>query len=324
MIVTLTANPSLDRTVEIPGELGRGTVIRAVRSAADPGGKGVNIARALSVSGVESVAVLPGDDGDPVLTALTEANVRYSNLATGTPIRTNVTVAEPDGTTTKINAPGEPFHAESQQELTRLLIGEAKTASWLVLAGSLPPGVPSDYYAVISRAVRESLGGQAPRMAVDTSGAALRDTLVGRDGLPNLIKPNSEELAELVGRPGQWQEMEQSPQLTADTALELVERGVEAVLATLGAHGAVLVTAQGAWHAVHAPIRARSTVGAGDCSLAGYLLAHQAGRSPQECLAQAVAHGSAAASLPGTQVPTLDQTTPEAVTITQLPADSTR
>ncbi|WP_144935727.1 1-phosphofructokinase family hexose kinase [Rothia kristinae] len=318
MIVTLTANPSLDRTVEIPAPLARGTVIRASRSVADPGGKGVNIARALSVSGVRTVAVLPGDDGDPVLEALTAAQVRYSNLATGAPIRTNVTVAEPDGTTTKINAPGEPVDDLAQRELTRLLIREAQGSSWLVMAGSLPPGVPSDYYAVVSRAVRESLGDQAPRIAVDTSGAALRDTLNGQDGLPNLIKPNSEELAELVGRPGEWEQLEAHPQATADTARELVDRGVEAVLATLGAKGAVLATADGAWHAQHAPIRARSTVGAGDCSLAGYLLAHEAGRTPRECLVQAVAHGSAAASLPGTQVPTLEETTPEAVTVTEL------
>lgn len=318
MIVTLTANPSLDRTVEIPAALDRGTVIRASRSVADPGGKGVNIARALSVSGVETVAVLPGDDGDPVLAGLAEANVRYSNLATGYPIRTNVTVAEPDGTTTKINAPGEPFDERAQRELTRLLINEADGAGWLVLAGSLPPGVPSDYYAVISRAVREGLGDEAPRVAVDTSGSALRDTLNGQDGLPTLIKPNSEELAELVGRSGAWETLESDPVETARTARELVDRGVRSVLATLGAKGAVLVTADGSWHAQHAPIRARSTVGAGDCSLAGYLLAHEAGQEPQECLRQAVAHGSAAASLPGTQVPTLQDTTPQAVTVTKI------
>lgn len=318
MIVTLTANPSLDRTVEIPADLARGTVIRATRSVADPGGKGVNIARALSISGVETVAVLPGDDGDPVLAGLTEANVRYSNLATGYPIRTNVTIAEPDGTTTKINAPGEPFDDLAQRELTRLLINDAKGASWLVLAGSLPPGVPSDYYAVVSRAVREVLGDEAPRMAVDTSGASLRDTLNGQDGLPDLIKPNSEELAELVGRPGDGGALEEDPQATARTARELVDRGVGSVLATMGSKGAVLVTPEGSWYAQHAPIRARSTVGAGDCSLAGFLLADEAGKSPRECLVQAVAHGSAAASLPGTQVPSLQETNPDAVTVTEL------
>ena len=90
------------------------------------------------------------------------------------------------------------------------------------------------------------------------------------------------------------------------------------MLATLGGNGAVLVTKDGAWHAVHAPVKVRSTVGAGDCSLAGFLIAHEQGKALPDCLVQAVAHGSAAASLPGTQVPTLESTTPDAVTLRQL------
>lgn len=318
MIVTLTANPSMDRTLELDQEVKRGAVQRSVAAVSDPGGKGVNISRALQVSGFETVAVLPGDPEDPVLASLTEAQVPYVNMPIGSPIRSNITLVEPDGTTTKINAPGEPLNDLAQQQLTRLMIKETIDASWLVLAGSLPAGVPSDYYAVVGRAIRESLGDKAPRVAVDTSGAALRDALVGLDGMPNLIKPNSEELAELVGKLELAEELEASPELTARTAKELVDRGVEMVLATLGGNGAVLVTADGAWHAVHAPVKVRSTVGAGDCSLAGFLIAHEQGKTPQDCLVQAVAHGSAAAALPGTQVPTLESTTPEAVTLREL------
>ncbi len=318
MIVTLTANPSMDRTVELPGELKRGAVIRAERAVQDPGGKGVNIARALKVSDFETVAVLPGDDEDAVLTSLREEGVAFTNMPIGSPIRSNITVVEPDGTTTKLNAPGEPLNDVAQQQLTRLLIQETQSASWLVLAGSLPPGVQSDYYSVVSRAIREAQGENAPLIAVDTSGNALRDAVNGQDGMPNLIKPNSEELAELVGRPDEWQELEGSVEQTARTAAELVERGIDAVLATMGGEGAVLVTADGAWHAKHAPVKVRSTVGAGDCSLAGYLIAHEQGKSPSECLVQAVAHGSAAASMPGTQVPVLSATTPEAVTLTEI------
>lgn len=318
MIVTLTANPSMDCTVELPGELKRGAVIRAERAVQDPGGKGVNISRALKISGFDTVAVVPGEDSDPVLTALREVGVNFTNMPTGFPIRSNITVVEPDGTTTKLNAPGEPLTDVAQQQLTRLLIQETRGASWLVLAGSLPPGVPSDYYAVVGRAIREAQGEQAPTIAVDTSGAALRDAIIGKDGMPNLIKPNSEELAELVGRIELADELEGNPELTARTAMELVERGIDTVLATLGGAGAVLVTKDGAWHAQHAPIKVRSTVGAGDCSLAGFLIASEQGKTPEECLVQAVAHGSAAASLPGTQVPTLEMTTPDAVTVQKL------
>lgn len=308
----------MDRTVELPGELKRGAVIRAERAVQDPGGKGVNISRALKVSSFETLAVLPGDNADPVLAALRENQVPFTNMPTGFPIRSNITVVEPDGTTTKINEPGDALINAAQQELTRLLIQETKDASWLVLAGSLPPGVPSDYYAVVGRAIREARGETAPLIAVDTSGAALRDALVGRDGMPNLIKPNSEELAELVGKIDLAEQLEEDPELTARTAAELVERGIDIVLATLGGKGAVLVTKDGAWHAQHAPVKVRSTVGAGDCSLAGFLIAHEQGKNLPDCLVQAVAHGSAAASLPGTQVPTLEETTPEAVTVRQL------
>lgn len=318
MIVTLTANPSMDRTLELDQPLKIGAVQRASTAVSDPGGKGVNIARALAVSGFETLALLPGDDQDPVLAQLAEAQVPYLNMPVGAPIRSNITIVDPEGTTTKINAPGQPLNDLAQQDLTRLMIKETKEASWLVLAGSLPAGVPSDYYAVVGRAIRESLGEQAPRIAIDTSGTALRDALLGLDGLPNLIKPNSEELAELVGKVEMAEELEASPELTAKTAQELIGRGVEMVLATLGGGGAVLVTAEGAWHAVHSPIKVRSTVGAGDCSLAGFLIAHEQGKSLPDCLIQAVAHGSAAAALPGTQVPTLESTTPEAVTLTPL------
>jgi 1-phosphofructokinase len=96
---------------------------------------------------------------------------------------------------------------------------------------------------------------------------------------------------------------------------------VGAVLATLGAKGAVLVTADGAWLATHAPIRAVSTVGAGDSSLAGYLLADISGADAEGRLRQAVAHGAAAASLPGSTVPAVNQTHPSAVTVTALTKD---
>ena len=92
MIVTLTANPSMDRTVEIPGVLTRDAVIRAERAVEDPGGKGVNISRALQNSGFETTAVLPGDVTDAVLERLAEDNVACKNKPTGEPIRSNITI----------------------------------------------------------------------------------------------------------------------------------------------------------------------------------------------------------------------------------------
>ncbi|MET4060628.1 1-phosphofructokinase [Arthrobacter sp. UYP6] len=322
MIVTLTVNPSLDRTIELPGALLRGAVQRAAAISEDPGGKGVNVSRALTVSGLQSIAVLPGRDDDPVMGLLRGAGVSYANLPIAAPVRSNITLTEPDGTTTKINMPGPPLDAADQEALISLLVttcaaGEkGSAASWLVLAGSLPPGASPDLYALVAHAVRRRFGDGAPRIAIDSSGPPLLGAL-RHNAAPDLLKPNAEELAEVTGI-GTEDELEADPLLAVGAARTLIARGVGAVLATLGPKGALLVTAGGAWQATRAPVAPRSTVGAGDSSLAGYLLADVAGAPPRDCLRQAVAHGAAAASLPGTTVPTLAQTDPGAVTVAEL------
>jgi len=314
MIVTLTPNPSLDRTIELEGKLARGDVQRAVGARQEPGGKGVNICRALAASSVSCLALLPGDDEDPVLLALTAQHIPHVGLNIGATLRSNVAITEPDGTTTKVNEPGPELTAATQRALVELVLEQADGASWLVLAGSLPPGVPADFYAAIVRELRERLGDRAPKVAVDSSGPPLAAALAAG---PDLLKPNAEELAELTGR-SDADSLEADPQLAADVARTLVDAGAGAVLATLGSQGAILVTADGSWLARGPKIVARSTVGAGDCALAGYLLSDAAGASAAQRLRQAVAHGAAAASLPGSRVPTADQTSPHAVTVTVL------
>jgi 1-phosphofructokinase len=316
MIVTLTANPSMDRTVELPGEVARGEVQRALSARQEAGGKGVNVSRALTKSGVPSLALLPGDEGDPVLAGLAAASVPYRSLPIGAPLRTNTALTEPDGTTTKINEPGPALGPQHTAGLLELIIEASAGASWLVLAGSLPPGVPAGFYAGVITAVRARYGTAAPRVAVDSSGSALAQALQP-GAAPDLLKPNAEELSELTGI-GAGADLETDLGLALAACNALVSGGVGAVLATLGSRGALLVTASGAWHARHAPVAARSTVGAGDSALAGYLLAATAGGGPEDCLRQAVAHGSAAAALPGSTVPSLAQTTPGAVTLTPL------
>src|SRR5688572_24763252 len=154
MIVTLTANPSLDRTVALPSPLERGEVQRAVSVSQESGGKGVNVSRALVSSGLETIAILPGGDGDPVLAGLRDGGVPFAALAIGEPLRTNVALTEPGGVTTKINEPGPVLDEDAQEALILLLLERAKGATWVVLAGSLPPGVPSDFYATITRRLR--------------------------------------------------------------------------------------------------------------------------------------------------------------------------
>lgn len=314
MIITLTPNPSLDRTIGLTSALIRGEVQRAHSVAQDPGGKGVNIVRALSASGVDALALLPGDPHDAVVLALADERIPHLALPIGTPLRSNVAITEPDGTTTKVNEPGPRLSPDQLSALVELCVEKCDGAGWLVLAGSLPPGAPAGFYADIIVAVRRRYGHSAPRVAVDSSGGPLAASLAAD---PDLLKPNAEELAELSGT-ADGPALEADPALAATAAQALVNGGVGAVLATLGSKGAVLVTTAGSWLARGPRIIAKSTVGAGDSALAGYLLATTGGATPAQCLQQAVAHGAAAASLPGTLVPALNQTDPSAVTVTAL------
>jgi 1-phosphofructokinase len=319
MITTLTAHPSLDRTVRLSGELQRGAVLRVASSTTQAAGKGVNISRAAVAAGRDTLAVLPAEPGDAFITELEAHGVRVAAVAGGGPIRVNLTLTEPDGTTTKLNASADPATSDLLAGLQRALLEEAGQG-WVVLAGSLPPGTPSGWYAELVRALRQS----GVRVAVDTSDEPLRALVADFPAAaPHLLKPNTEELASVTGLDGPA--LEADPRAAAAAARTLVDRGVDGVLATLGGAGAVLVTRTGAWHATPPPTTVVSTVGAGDSSLFGYLHGEQQGLSDDQCLALAVAYGSAAAALPGTTIPTPSQVHPELVSVLQLdPAEGTR
>ncbi|AIG64013.1 phosphofructokinase [Corynebacterium atypicum] len=322
MIVTLTPNPSTDATLTLAGSLARGSVLRARTVTHVAGGKGVNVAHAAHLADAETLAVFPAADEDPYLPLVRATGVPYlAGPSTGT-VRTNTTITEPDGTTTKINGPGPELSPADLDHLLALAAGAASESpdSWLVLAGSLPPGVPHDWYG---RAVNE-VRAQAPglRVALDTSDAAMVALGEGFPGFaPDLIKPNGLELGQLVGCDGAGLEAAAARgeyEGVVAAARKVTERGVGNVLVTLGGSGAVLVTYAGAWRATPPPTRVLSTVGAGDSSLAGYLLAAEQSASAPERLRQAVAYGSAAAGLPGTQLPRPDQVNLAATQVTSL------
>ncbi|BBY18521.1 1-phosphofructokinase [Mycolicibacterium litorale] len=318
MIVTVTPNPSIDRTVTLPGPLTRGAVQRISSVTSEPGGKGVNVARVLTQAGMDVIALLPAAPGDPLVTALHSSGVPFRTVAVTEPVRTNLAITESDGTTTKINEPGAALDAAAREALTRSIVDAAAHASWVVMSGSLPPGLPDGWYADVV-ALLASL---PCRVAVDTSEGPLAALAAGFDrAAPDLIKPNAEELAGLVG--GSAEQLEAAvaqgdPAPVVAAGARLVGRGVGAVLATLGAAGAVLVDATGAWLATPPPIVARSTVGAGDSSLAGYVRAAVDGAAPPDRLRTAVAYGSAAAALPGTALPTPAQLDLDGVTVTPI------
>ena len=313
MIITLTANPSHDRTVALPEPLQRGAVQRASGVISQAGGKGVNISRASVSAGVPTLAVLPAPKDDPFVHELLAAGIDCRPVTHPGDLRVNITISEPDGTTTKLNSPGPEMTDATRAAVAETLRLRATPGDWVVLAGSLPPGAPPEWYAELVTA----LAGTGTHVAVDTSDAPLR-ALVDRleVAAPHLMKPNGHELASFTGHDGD--ELEADPVAAARAARDLVARGVETVLVTLGGRGAVLVSAEGAWHASPPPTTVVSTVGAGDSSLFGYLLAAIEGRPPADRLALAVAYGSAAAGLPGTTIPTPQHVDPTLVAVTDL------
>lgn len=288
MIVTVTPNPSLDRTVLVE-ELTQGAVHRAKCVHLDPGGKGVNVSRALAAADRPTVAVMPsgGAEGARLAELLAPEAVPVVEVPVGAATRSNVAVVEADGTTSKFNEPGSLLTVTEIAALETKAAELAARADWVVTCGSVPEGCPDELHARIVRAGR----GAGARVAVDASGASLAAACQAG---PDLIKPNLAELAELAGRP--------LPRLgdVLAFALSLRANGVGSVLVSLGEHGVLLVEEAGAWHATSPVTAVRSTVGAGDAVLAGFLLD---GGSGPSALRVAVAYGAAAVGLAGSQMP---------------------
>lgn len=309
MIVTCTPNPSLDRTFEVD-QLLRGQVQRLTASRVHPGGKGVNVARALHRNGYPVHAVVPigGPEGKQFAMLLEGVGVPMTTVHVETPIRANVTVAEADGTTTKLNAEGARLTPDARERLLSVTVELAEGGGWIAGCGSLPPGAGDHFYAdLVERGRRAGC-----RTAIDASGPALA---LAVEAGPSLIKPNYHELSELAGA-----ELATFAD-AVDVARDLCARGVGAVLVSLGVDGALLVTAdgtrvsgselvgrdQGVLYGDSEPVAVRSTVGAGDALLAGFLGSGAAGA---DALARGLTWASAACRLPGSTMPGPDDLVP--------------
>ena len=278
MIVTLTPAPAIDWTIEVDSfELG--AVNRAVRSSREPSGKGVNVSWALHRAGVPTRAVFPagGCTRDLMDRVLSEAGLEHVIVDTGRDVRTNITLITP-GCSTKLNDRGTALSEEQTRRLRKAIIGASVDASVVLICGSLPAGAP----AAFVRNMVGTLKASGVDVVVDVSGEALALALAAR---PDLIKPNVDELAELTGRQlGTLGDV-------ANAAEEARERGAGAVLASLGADGALLVDGEGVLYARATDIPFVNSVGAGDALLAGFF---GGGQTREERLATAMLWASSA------------------------------
>jgi 1-phosphofructokinase len=292
VIVTLTLNPSLDRTVQVDA-LVPGAVLRTSAPTLEPGGKGVNVTRALTANGYESVAVVgvAGPEGAELTRLLKTASVSCRFVPVSGRTRSNLTVADGNGTVTKLNEPGSPLDRDDLRALATAVRSAVRPGDWLVVSGSMPPAFASDQ---IRSLLRDAVAAGA-QLAIDTSGAPLAAAL---EAEPRIVKPNRSELAELVGS-----DLGSIGAVIA-AAHEVRSHGVELVLVSLGAEGAVLVGDDVVLVGESRVDRPASTVGAGDSFLAGFLSRFAVDESAlDDAFVEALAWGAAATMLPGSAVP---------------------
>lgn len=288
-VLTLTLNPSVDVSYEIE-RLVEDRKIHADAYRLDPGGNGINVARALTRLRVpaHAVFVAAGETGALLerLVARQIAHPHPCRVAGET--RINVTIEQRDPRAQyEVIGSGAAIGAEALAAIAAETVALAD-GGYVVLTGSLPPGVPVDTYDRLMRALHRSV-----RVVVDTHGETLARAVAAG---PFLIKPNRYELEELVGR--------SLPTLddVQREARMLQSRGVAHVCVSLGADGAVLADADGVRHARPPEVKVRSTVGAGDSMVAGLIAAFAAGADSDRALRLGLACGSATAAQPGTEL----------------------
>jgi len=290
-IVTLTINPALDIATSTD-RVEPTHKLRCSMPRYDPGGGGINVARAVHALGGDAVAIFPagGAAGEMIRHLLEQQGVRHNAIAISGFTRESLAVEERmTGRQFRFLLPG-PQISESDQErcLDQLALAAAE-ATYIVASGSLPLGVPEDFYARIAK-LAQRLG---KCLILDTSGAALKKA----GGGIYLLKPSQRELGDLVGREIRTEREQEH------AAREIIEHGrSEVVVVSLGDQGALLVTAEGVERFAAIPVEARGSVGAGDSMLAGIVLSLCQGLELAEAVRFGMAAGAAALLGSGTEL----------------------
>jgi 1-phosphofructokinase len=266
-VVTVTLNPAIDQTITVEA-LKPGSVHRAKAVRHNAGGKGVNVASCLADWGTPVVAtgLLGAGNAAPFEALFQAKGIADAFLRLPGETRVNIKIADlAANDTTDINLPGltaDPGALDRVQETVRRLV---EPGTPVLLAGSLPDGLPTDTYAILTA----DLAVAGARVVLDSSGAPLAAALASTGALPHCIKPNRHELEDWAGRP-----LPTDADLL-DAARGLNRRGVAVVVVSLGADGALFVNETRALHGRLPPVQALSTVGAGDAMVAGLIAAFQ-------------------------------------------------
>ena len=298
MILSVTLNPCVDHVLFLDG-LKLHDTNRVIRTERDAGGKGVNMSRVVAELGGETVATgfLGGATGGFVRMVLDLQGIPHRYVEVAGETRTNFNIE--DGTEqppTTVNERGPTISLETLAELLAMCDELARDASWLVLGGSLPPGVPEDvFYQIATRFCRSGC-----KVVVDADGPPMVHAM---KACPHLIKPNAKEAARLLGRPCE------TLQDSSAAALELYQRSNSAgdgedriVIISRGEHGAIFVCRDGVFEGISPEVEANSTIGSGDSMIAGVLWALEEGKPLEEAFRYGLAAGAATATTNGAEI----------------------
>lgn len=291
-IVTLTMNPAVDVSVGVDRVV-PDAKLRCGRPRRDPGGGGVNVARVVRELGSEALALYTagGWAGGLLRSLLDGAGLRHEPIDVRGATRENVTVVETgSGRQYRFVMPGPELAPEEWRRCLDRVAALDPPPEYLVASGSLPPGVPDDFYVEVG----ERLAGRGTRYVLDSSGTALAKA--ARAGV-FLLKPNLRELGQLAGR-----DVAEEPEQER-AARDLVDEGrAEVVVVSMGAGGALLVTRDGSERIAAPTVPIQSRVGAGDSTVAGIVLGLARGEDVATAVRYGIAAGAAAVMTPGTEL----------------------
>ncbi len=296
MIVTLTVNPAIDRTISVDRlAFEDRAYVNSSRESA--GGRGINASRVIQSFGGQTLAVLisGGETGKRLEEHLAGCGYPIAVVPVQNDIRTNLTITDKQGLTVNLNEAGPALSKSELTRIERVVRESLRKAQWLMVCGSLPPGAPPSFYARLIIMARK----KKVKTLLDADGDALREGLEAR---PTVVAPNQQEAERLFGR----------TLLTRvhflEAASQIRAMGAESVVLSVGSRGAVGAFADGLLEALPPRIDALCPIGAGDALRAAYTWSDSRNASQAESLRWGVAAGTASARLPGMNFASLRQT----------------
>jgi 6-phosphofructokinase 2 len=292
MIVTITMNPAVDKSTSID-KLVPEKKMRCSELITEAGGGGINVSKAIKELGGDSLAVFPsgGMNGKLIENYLSKRNIGFKSIPVAHETRENIVVRETDTNSQfRFVMPGASLSEKEAHACFELLQQMEPRPTCIVASGSLPPGLPEDFFAQLGKVVKQLNA----RYIIDTSGKPLQ--LAAKEGV-YLLKPNLGELCALAGK----EHLEVNE--VDDAAMEVIKQGsCEVMVVSMGPTGALLVTRDGCEHIPTPTVKKQSTVGAGDSMVAGMVWMLSQGKPISEMARFGVACGTAATMNPGTQL----------------------